>query len=137
VLEILAQLLGITVGHDFREDFGGAILDGAHHAEQYATGDPAPGALLHPRLACAGLCTVALTLAQRPCGQTHPLGAAPPARSGQGKTPEDGCIFIQQHALPLARSLLQGGKCDRAIGEVGGSRRKPAGGATGAQRIFF
>jgi hypothetical protein len=33
LMEILAQLLGIKVGHDFRKDFRGALLDGAANAE--------------------------------------------------------------------------------------------------------
>jgi hypothetical protein len=33
VMEILAQLVGIKVGHDFIKDFRGAILDGADNAE--------------------------------------------------------------------------------------------------------
>ena len=32
VMEILAELLSIKVGHDFREDFRGAILDRADDA---------------------------------------------------------------------------------------------------------
>jgi hypothetical protein len=33
LMEILAQLLGSKVGHDFIKDFRGAILDGADNAE--------------------------------------------------------------------------------------------------------
>jgi hypothetical protein len=32
LMEILASLLGVKVGHDFREDFRGAILHGADDA---------------------------------------------------------------------------------------------------------
>ena len=45
LMEILAQLLGIKVGHDFIEDFGGPILDRANDTEQHAAGDAAPGAI--------------------------------------------------------------------------------------------
>ena len=45
LVDILAQLLGIKVGHDFIKDFGGAILDSANDTEQDAAGDTAPGAI--------------------------------------------------------------------------------------------
>ena len=63
LMHILAELLGIKVRHDFVEDFGGPILDGANHAEQYPAGDTAPGAIASPRLAFEGLLTCDLTLA--------------------------------------------------------------------------
>src|SRR6266581_1818175 len=63
-MDILAPLLGINMRHDFVEDFGGAILDGAHDAEQHPTGHTAPGAILHPCLAFAGLRACDLALAQ-------------------------------------------------------------------------
>ena len=65
VMEILASLLGIKVGHDFIKDFGGAILDRPQDTEQHAVGETAPGAITDPRLACEGLLTFDLTLAQR------------------------------------------------------------------------
>ena len=46
LMEILAQLLGIKMRHDFIENFGGAILDRANDAEQHATGEPTPRAIL-------------------------------------------------------------------------------------------
>src|SRR2546426_5190373 len=49
VMAILAEVLGIKMGHDFREDFGGAVLHGADNREQHATGDAAPGARAEPR----------------------------------------------------------------------------------------
>jgi len=79
LMEILAQLLGIKVGHDFIEDFGGTILDGANHAEQHAAGDPAPGAILQPRLAFGAFFAFDVVMAQGPDGQACTLGAAPPA----------------------------------------------------------
>ncbi len=63
--EIWAQLLGIKVRHDFREDCGGAILDRPNDTEQHAAGDTAPGAIPHPRLAFEGFVAFDLTLAQR------------------------------------------------------------------------
>ena len=64
LMDILAQLLRIKVRHDFIEDFRGPILDGADHAEQHATRDAAPGAILHPRLAFEAFFAFDLTLAQ-------------------------------------------------------------------------
>ena len=45
LMEILAQLLGIKMGDDFIEDFGGAILHSAEDREQHPAGDVAPGAV--------------------------------------------------------------------------------------------
>jgi hypothetical protein len=95
LMDILAQLLGIKVRHDFIEDFGGAILDGANHAEHHAAGDPAPGAILQPRLAFVAFVAFDVVGAQGPCGQTRPLGAAPPAQPGQGKAPQDRFVLVQ------------------------------------------
>ena len=66
LMEILAPFLGIKMGDDFREDFGGAIRHSAEDREQYPAGDAAPGAVAPPGLAFQGLRTFALTLTQRP-----------------------------------------------------------------------
>jgi hypothetical protein len=95
LVPILAQLLGIKVGDDFIEDFRGAILDGADDAEQHATGDTAPRAMLQPRLAFEPFFAFDLALAQRARGEANALRFVPPARAGQGKTPEDRFIFIE------------------------------------------
>jgi hypothetical protein len=50
-VDISAPLLGIKVRHDFIEDFGGAIVDGADDAEPHTTRDTAPGAITSPGLA--------------------------------------------------------------------------------------
>jgi hypothetical protein len=55
LMDVLAQLLGITMGDDCREDFGGAVLDSANDAEQHPTGDAAPRAIRHPRLPFEGM----------------------------------------------------------------------------------
>ena len=55
LMEILAQLLGITMGHDLIEDTRRALVDRPDHAEQDAAGDATPGAILGPRLAFARL----------------------------------------------------------------------------------
>src|SRR5262245_12143880 len=67
LMDILAQLLGIKVGHNLIEDFRGAILDRADDVEQYAAGDATPRAIPHPRLAFEGLLAFDLTRAQRAC----------------------------------------------------------------------
>src|SRR5499427_6807603 len=123
--------------HDFVEDFGGPILDGAQHAEQHATGDTTPGAIASPRLTFAGLLTVDLTLAQGTYREAGALGGAPPARAGQGKAPQDRFIFVEQNDIALARPVLQGREVDRAIGEVGGVGIEPPGGAVVAYLLFF
>jgi len=64
LVHILAQLLGIKVRHDFREDFGGAVLDRPNDTEQYAARHTAPRAILQPRLAFEGFLAFHLTLAQ-------------------------------------------------------------------------
>src|SRR3989442_4533661 len=64
LMEILAQLLGIKVRHDFIEDFGGAILDRPNDTEQYAARHTAPRTILQPRLAFEGFLAFNLTLAQ-------------------------------------------------------------------------
>jgi hypothetical protein len=95
LVDILAQLLCIKVGDDFREDFRSAILDGTDDAEQHAAGDATPGAILHPRMAFEGLLAFDLTLAQGTYREADALGGAPPAHTGQGKTPQDGFVFIE------------------------------------------
>jgi hypothetical protein len=82
------------VRHNFIEDFGGAILDGAHAAEQHATGDTAPGVIACPRLAFEGFSLVDLAWAQRTCAQAIALGTVPPALPGERKAPEDRFVFV-------------------------------------------
>jgi hypothetical protein len=101
-------------------DFRGPILDRANHAEQDAAGDTAPGAMLHPRLAFEGLLAVDLTLAQRACREARALGGAPPARTEQGKAPQDGFVCIEQNDLATARLVLEGGQFQSPIREVSG-----------------
>src|SRR6266568_6400676 len=137
LVDILAQLLGIKVRHNFIEHFGGPILDRTNDAEPHAAGDTAPGARAHPRLPLERLLAFDLTLAQRAYGEASALGCAPPARPRQGKAPQDGVVFIEQNNLAPASPVLQGGKCERAIGE---SRRvgiKTPGGAVVAHVVFF
>ena len=136
LMEILAELLGIKVRHNFIEDFGGPILDRANHAEQHAAGDPAPGAIASPRLAFEGLLTFDLTLAQGTEREAGTLGGAPPARPRQGKAPQDRFIDIEQNDLAPARLVLKGSECQRAVGEISWGWGQLAGGAVVAE-VFF
>src|SRR6266568_1409869 len=137
LMDILAQLLGIKVGHDFIEDFGGAILDRPNNTQQHAARDMAPGARAHPRLPFEGLLAFDLTLAQRACQEASTLGFAPPARAGQRKAPQDRFVFIEQNDLTTASLILEGGKFERAVGESSRGGSQSAGGAVVAYVLFF
>jgi len=137
LLAILTQLLRIKVWHDFIEDLGGPIRDGANDAEQHPTGDAAPGAILPPRLAFAGLLTCDLALAQRAGGEASALGCAPPAGPGEGKAPEDRVVCIEPNDLVPARSVLAGSACERAVGKVCGVGLTTPGGAVVASFFVF
>jgi hypothetical protein len=137
LMAIRAQLLGIKVGHDCIEDFRGAILHRTDDAEPHPAGDPAPGAIRQPRLAVQRLLTCDLTLTQRTCREARALGCAPPARTGQGKTPQDRVVFIEQHELAPACAVCQCSEVDRARGEVGRVGSESASRAAVGQRIFF
>src|SRR5215475_13939872 len=65
LMDILAQLLGIKMGHDLIEDTRRTILDRPDNAEQDAAGDATPGAILYPGLTFEAFCTSDLALAQR------------------------------------------------------------------------
>lgn len=130
LMEILAQLLGVKMGHNLIEDTRGAILDSPNHAEQDAAGDAAPGAIQGPRLTFARLFSFDLRVAQGVGGQARALSAAPPAQPGEGKAPQDRFIFVEQNDVTPARSILQGCEVDRAIGEVGWGGIKSSGGPT-------
>src|SRR5262245_760509 len=135
-MDVLAKPLRIKMGNNLIEDFGGPILDRADDAEQPPTGHAAPTPIVHPRLACAGLFAFDLAVAQRSCGQPRALGCAPPSRPGQGKTPEDGFLFIEHNALPLAGPILAGSACERRPRQRSGLRSEPARGAAVAD-VFF
>jgi hypothetical protein len=137
LMDILTQLLGIKVWHDFIEDFGGPILDGANDAEQHAAGDAAPGARLHPRLAFAGFLAFDLALAQWPYREASALGSVPPARAGQGKAPQDGFVCIEQNDLPTASLVLEGSKFQSPISEVSGVGLQATGGTIVAYPFFL
>jgi hypothetical protein len=136
LVEILAQLLGIKVRHDFIADFRGAILDGADDVEQHPARDTTPRAVLHPRLAFAAFLAFAVARAQGTGGPTRALGAAPPAQPGQGKAPHDRFVGIEQNAFAPARPILQGRECNRTVGERSRGGIEPSSGAAVAERFF-
>jgi hypothetical protein len=137
LVHILAPLLGIKVRHDFIEDFRGPILDGAEDAEQHAAGNAAPRAILQPRLAFEAFFTFDVALAQRARGDAGALRGAPPARTGQGKAPEDGFVLIEQNDFTTASPVFEGGKFERAIGEISRGGIKATGGTIVAYMLFF
>src|SRR5262245_12263092 len=137
LMNILAQLLGIKVGHDFIKDFGGAILDRPQDTEQHAVGDTAPGAITYPRLAFEGLLTFDLPLAQRAYGEACAWGFAPPTCAGQGETPEDRFVFIEHNDLATAGAVLKSSEFKRAIREIRWSGIKATGGPIVAYLFFL
>ena len=120
LMEILAQLLGINMGHDLIEDTRRAIVDSPDHAEQHAAGDAAPGTILPPRLAFAGLLACDLARAQGTKREAGTLGGAPPARAGQGKAPQDGVVGIAQNDLATTCWVLESGQFQSPKSEVSG-----------------
>ena len=137
LMDILAQSLRITMGDDLREDFRCAILDSANDAEQYPTGHAAPTPIAPPRLACAGCFGCDLAVAQRACGQARALGCAPPARPGEGKTPDDGFLFIEQNNLTPTSTILQGSEFERSPRQLSGFGSEPPCGTAVASVFFF
>jgi hypothetical protein len=112
-MDILAEPLCIKLGDDLVEDFRGPIVDRAKNAEQHPAGDVAPRTILPPCLAFEIFFTFDLSRAQRPCRQAIALGfAAPPARPGQGKPPDDGFIFVEQNDLTPSSLVLKGSQVE-------------------------
>ena len=137
LMDIWAQLLGIAMGDDLIKDFRGPLLDGADDVEQHATSHAAPTAIACPRLAFAVLFAFDLAGTQGPCGQAKALSlAAPPARSGQGKPPEDGFICIQQNDLATLGAVLQSGQFARGPRQFSGVGSEPPCGTMVAD-VFF
>jgi hypothetical protein len=135
--DVLAQFLGVEMGHNFIADFGRPILDGADDTQQHAAGDAAPRAILQPCLTFETFFAFDLALAQGTGREPRTLDAAPPAQPGEGKAPQDRFIFVEQNDLTTARAILQGSEVDRARGEVGGGRIEPPSGTAVASRVFF
>jgi hypothetical protein len=137
LMEIVAQLLGITMGHDLREATRRALLDSPENAEQDTAGEATPGAIRGPRLAFERFGPFDLRVTQWASREARALGAAPPAQPGEGKAPQAGCICVEHNACTPTRAVCKGGESDRAIGEVGRRGIEPSGGTTGADRVFF
>src|SRR5262245_51066806 len=136
-VQILSQLLGLKVRHNFRADCGSPILDCPQDAAQPTARDPAPGAIAEPRLAVAGFIACALTLPQGTRAQTRARGGAPPAGAGQGKAPEARFVCREPNDLAPARPVLEGRQVERARGEVGGVGIEAPSGPIGAYVLFF
>src|SRR2546426_8177585 len=137
LMQILAQLLSITVRHNFREDFGGPVLDRPYDTQQHAARHTVPRAIRQPCLAFETLVALDLTLAQRARGQATALGFAPPTGPRQGKTPQDRFILIKKNHLAPAGLVLQRGEGERGISEVSGLGREPPRGTAVAYVFFF
>jgi hypothetical protein len=137
LMAIVAQLLGINMGHDLREDTRRALLDSPANAEPDTAGEATPGAILGPRLAFERFFPFDLRVTQWASREARALGAAPPAQPGEGTAPQDGCIFVEHNDCTPTRSVFKGGEIDRARGEVGRRGIEPSGGTTGAYRVFF
>jgi hypothetical protein len=118
LMEILAQLLGIEVRHNFVEDAGGAILHGAHDREQDAAGEATPGTIPYPLLPFEALLPFDLAVAQRSDGEAGALGASPPACPEHGKAPQDRFVFLEENDLSTACLVCEGGEGERAVSEV-------------------
>jgi hypothetical protein len=137
LMDILAQPLRIKMGDNLIEDVRGAILDGTNDTEQHPTGHATPTPIADPCLAFERLFAFDLAVAQRPCRQAIPLGfAVPPARPGEGETPENGFIFIEQNDLAATSSILQGGQFERRPRQLSRIGSEPPRG-TAVADVFF
>ena len=136
LMDVLAKSLRIKMGNHLIADFGGPVLDSADDTEQHTTGDTAPRAIADPRVAFEALVAFDLALAQGPGGQASTLGFAPPARPGQGKTPEDSFIFIEQNDLTPARPIFEGREFERRPRQFSRVGSEPARGSAVAD-VFF
>jgi hypothetical protein len=137
LMEIWAPRLGVTMGHDFVEDFRSAILDGTEDAAQHPIGHAAPTPIATPCLAFQGLFTCDVAGAEGPCGQAIALRfAVPPTCAGQGKTPQDRCIFVEQNDLTALGAIRQCRQCERRPRQRRGVRSEPPRGAAVAAVCF-
>ena len=86
-------------------------MDSSQDAEHHAAGDTAPRAIVPPALAFEPFFPLDVTMAQWTDGQTGALSLTPPAASGQGKAPDDSCLFLPYNDLASAGALREGGEC--------------------------
>ena len=112
LMDIVAAFLGITMGHDVVEDFGGAVRHGAANREQHATGDATLGARAEPRVAFEARVAFALPLVQRAHWPAPARGFAPPAGPGEGKTPAHGGVFLEPNHLAPAGLGFESRECE-------------------------
>ena len=95
-----------------REDCGRSIGPCPNHPEHDPTGEPAPGALASPGVACAGRRACDWPRAQGTRGQTGARCGAPPAGAGQGQAPQARCIGLAHDALAPAGLVCERRACD-------------------------
>jgi hypothetical protein len=138
LMDILAQPLGIQLGNDLIEDFGGALWASAANAAPHPTGHTAPTPIGPPRLTLERLFACDLAGTEGPGGEAKTLGgAAPPARPRERKTPDHGCIFIQQNHLAPLGAGLQSGQFARRPRQVSRVGSEASCGAAVAAVFFF
>jgi hypothetical protein len=114
LMDILPKPFRIKLGDHLIKDVRRPILDGTDDTEQHAAGHTAPTPIAPPRLALVHFFTLDLAGAQWASRQAIPLGfAVPPARPGEGETPENSFIFIEQNDLTTTGTVLQGGQGER------------------------
>ena len=137
LMDILPEPLRIKLRDALIKDLRGPILDGTNDAEQYAAGHATPTPIASPRLTFEGLFAFDLAGPQRPSRQTIPLGfAVPPACPGEGETPENGFIFIQQNDLAATRAIFQRCQVKRRPRQLSGSGTEAPRGPVVAD-VFF
>jgi len=136
VMDRLAHLLGITLGHELREDVGGPRLDCAHNTGLHAAGALAPDGRTQPHVALAVLVAYALAGAAGTQGVAHARRGAPPTCSGQRQAPEDRCVCTAHEARTAAGPGLQGGAGAGARGAGRRGRFQSARRTRGVSRVF-
>ena len=137
LMDILTEPCRVKLRDNLIDDARGAILHGPDDAEPHTARDPAPGAILSPCLAFEGFLAFDLTLAQWARREAGALHFAPPTCPGQGKTPEDRFIFIEQNDFTPASPVLEGREFQRRPRQLSGVRSEPSGGAAVADGFFL
>jgi len=136
LMDILTEPFRVKLRDHLINDARGAILHGTDDAEQHTARDAAPGAILPPCLAFEGFLAVDLTLAQRARREAGALHFVPPTCPGQGKTPEDRFIFIEQNDFTPAGPVLEGREFQRRPRQFSRVGSEPSCGAAIAD-VFF
>jgi hypothetical protein len=137
LMDILPKPFRIKLGDHFIKDVRRPILDGADDTEPHAAGHTAPTPIAPPRLALEHFFTLDLACTQWSGRQAIPLGfAVPPACPGEGETPQDRFIFIEQNDLATPGAVLQGAQVERRPRQLSGSGTEPSRGTVVAD-VFF